>query len=31
MVRGDRPRAPFLEDPQRFNRELADFTRRVNQ
>lgn len=22
--------APFLEDPERFNRELADFTRRVN-
>ena len=21
--------APFLEDPERFNRELADFTRRV--
>jgi non-heme chloroperoxidase len=23
--------APFLEDPERFNRELADFTRRVNE
>ena len=22
--------APFQEDPERFNRELADFTRRVN-
>ena len=22
--------APFLEDPERFNRELADFTRRAN-
>jgi pimeloyl-ACP methyl ester carboxylesterase len=22
--------APFLEEPERFNRELADFTRRVN-
>jgi non-heme chloroperoxidase len=24
-------RAPFLEDPERFNREIADFTRRVNE
>ena len=23
--------APFLEDPERFNREIADFTRRVNE
>ena len=22
--------APFLEDPERFNQELAEFTRRVN-
>ena len=22
--------APFLEDPERFNRELADFTRHAN-